>query len=191
MMILGERIRQARAKRSITLETLARRTGLTTGYLSKIERNLNNPPIATISRIATALGVKITDFFEDTSKPRRLSIVRPDERKSVTKDGSLLGYYYQALAHEYHDKCMEPFLITLIPHPTDKTFFTHEGEEMMFVLDGTMKFSCGEEEYIVEAGTCLYFDASVPHRGQSASDKEAKVLVIVSNPYEKKEENNG
>jgi mannose-6-phosphate isomerase-like protein (cupin superfamily) len=56
-----------------------------------------------------------------------------------------------------------------------------------------MKFSYGEEEYIVEPGACLYFDASVPHRGQSASDKEAKVLVIVSNPSEKKEEeeNNG
>ena len=101
MLILGERIRQARRKKSITLDTLARRTGLTTGYLSKIERNLNNPPIATISRIATALGVKLTDFFQEVAQPRRLSIVRPDERKSITKDGSLFGYYYQALAHEY------------------------------------------------------------------------------------------
>ncbi len=190
MLILGERIRHARRKKSITLDTLARRTGLTTGYLSKIERNLNNPPIATISRIATALGVKLTDFFQEVAQPRRLSIVRPDERKSITKDGSLFGYYYQALAHEYHDKSMEPFLITLIANPTDKTFFTHVGEELMFVLEGTMKFSYGEEEYIVEPGACLYFDASVPHRGQSASDKEAKVLVIVSNPSEKKEEEN-
>ena len=143
---IGDRIRQARRAKSITLETLSRRTGLTTGYLSKIERNLNNPPIATISRIATALGVKITDFFEDPFERQRLSIVGPDERKSVTRDGSLFGYYYQALAHKVNDKTMEPFLITLIPHPTDTTFFTHEGEEMMFVLEGEMEFSYGEEK---------------------------------------------
>jgi mannose-6-phosphate isomerase-like protein (cupin superfamily) len=61
---------------------------------------------------------------------------------------------------------------------------------MMYVLEGIMKFSYGENEYLVEPGTCLYFDASVPHRGQSGSDKEAKVLVIVSSPQDKKEDQN-
>lgn len=177
---VGAKIRKVRQGKSITLQTLARRTGLTTGYLSKIERDLANPPIATISRIAAALGVRITDFLEDPVPDGRLSIVLPDQRKALTRDGSIFGYHYESLAYKLPDKIMEPFLITLVPHATDDTLFSHDGEELMFVLEGTMEFTFGQERHLLEKGACVYFDSSVSHRGQCVGDKEAKVLVVIA-----------
>jgi len=179
---VGNKIRQVRQARGITLQTLARRTGLTTGYLSKIERDLANPPIATISRIATALGVGITELIDEPSAENKLSIVTPSQRMAITRDGEAFGYYYESLAYALRNKLMEVFLITLVPHAEDDTFFSHEGEEMMFVLEGEMEFFYGEERHLVGEGTCLYFDSSVSHRGQCVGEREAKVLVVIASP---------
>ncbi|RLC31184.1 MAG: DNA-binding protein, partial [Deltaproteobacteria bacterium] len=62
---IGHKIRKLRTERKITLEGLAEKTGLTIGYLSKIERGLSSLPIATLDRIATALQIQITDIFEE------------------------------------------------------------------------------------------------------------------------------
>jgi len=176
----GEAVRRLRKQRAVTLDTLALRTGLSKGYLSKVERGLNSPPISTLSRIAAALGVGIAEFFERPEEESRCSIVRSHERKLISRDGTLFGYQYEAIAHRRYRKTMEPFIITLTPHATDQTIFSHPGEEMMFVLEGEMLFFFGDERHVLKAGDCVYFDSGVPHRGQCIGDKEAKVLVVIS-----------
>ena len=176
---VGNRIREIRSAREITLQTLASRTGLTTGYLSKLERGLANPPIATLSSIAAALGNSVVDLLDDTDGNARLSIVLPEERRPVTRDGSTYGYHYDALAYKIRHKVMEPFLITMTPHPTDNTVFSHAGEEMLYVLEGDIEFFHGEERHRLGPGTCLYFDASIPHRAQCAGERPARALVAI------------
>ena len=176
----GEAVRRLRKQRAMTLDTLALRTGLSKGYLSKVERGLNSPPISTLSRIAAGLGVSIAEFFERQEKESGCSIVRSHERKSISRNGTLYGYYYEAIAHRRSRKTMEPFIITLTPHAADQTIFSHPGEEMMFVLEGEMLFFFGDERHVLKAGDCVYFDSGVPHRGQCIGDKEAKVLVVIS-----------
>jgi transcriptional regulator with XRE-family HTH domain len=176
---VGNRIREIRRARDITLQTLASRTGLTTGYLSKLERGLANPPIATLSSIAAALGNSVVDLLDETDGDVRLSIVPPDERRPVTRDGSTYGYHYDALAYRVRNKVMDPFLITMTPHPTDNTMFSHAGEEMLYVLEGDIQFFHGEERHLLGPGTCLYFDASIPHRAQCAGERPARALVVI------------
>lgn len=176
---VGSRIRALRGARAITLQTLASRTGLTTGYLSKLERGLANPPIATLSRIAAALGNSVVDLLDDADGSTRLSIVPPEERRPVTRDGSTYGYHYDALAYKLRNKSMEPFLITMTPNPTDSTVFSHAGEEMLYVLEGDIEFFHGEERHRLGAGTCIYFDASIPHRAQCAGKQPARALVVI------------
>jgi len=177
---IGAAIRRLRRKRSVTLETLAQWCGLTKGYLSKVERDLKSPPISTLSRIARALGVDMTDFFERDNDGARCHLVRRHERQPITRDGSLFGYYYEAIAHRRRRKIMEPFIITLTPHATDQTVFSHEGEEMMLVLTGRMLFFFGQERYECLEGDCVYFDSGVSHRGECLGDEEAKVLVVIA-----------
>ncbi len=181
---IGSKIRLLRRRQGLTLDAVARRSGLTKGYLSKIERGLKSPPIATLSRIAQALSADMADFFERRNNGSGCTIVRRHERKPVNRDGSLFGYHYEAIAYRYHHKIMEPFFITLMPHATDKTIFSHEGEELMIVMKGRMLFYFGGEHHVCEEGDCIYFDSGVPHRGECLGDEEAKVLVVICSPRE-------
>ena len=176
---IAEKIRNLRLEKNITLESLGERTGFTKGYLSKLENAKKVPPIASLSKIARALGVEIADFFDRETKDIRHSIVRKDERKPVIRNGTLFGYYYESIAYKKHHKKMEPFIITLTPHARDHTIFDHRGEEFMFVLEGKMKVLLGDERHILDEGDCIYFDSSIPHRGECIGDKEAKVLVAI------------
>jgi transcriptional regulator with XRE-family HTH domain len=182
---IGAKIRQLRKQRAITLDVLTMRTGLSPGYLSKIERGLSSPPIATLSRIAFALGVKLSDFFQDYEETLSISIITPSERKALTRDGQTFGYRYETLAHRRQNKLMEPFIISLIPHRHDNKMFVHKGEEMLYLLEGEIEMIYGDDRYQVTAvGTCIYIDASVPHRALCIGDNEARVLVVVSQPQE-------
>lgn len=182
---IGAKIRQLRKQRAITLDVLTMRTGLSPGYLSKIERGLSSPPIATLSRIASALGVKPSDFFQDYEETLNISIVPPSERKTLTRDGQTFGYRYESLAHRRQNKLMEPFVITIIPHSHDNRMFVHKGEEMLYLLEGRIEMIYGDERYpVTTVGTCIYIDASIPHRAICLGDEEARALVVISQPQE-------
>ena len=175
---IAEKIRNLRSEKNITLDYLGQKTGFTKGYLSKLENAKKVPPIATLSKIARALGVEIADFFDKEKNHVAYSMVRKSERKPVIRDGTLFGYHYESIAYKKHHKKMEPFIITLIPHAKDHTIFDHRGEELMFVLEGKIKVFLRDEIHFLEEGDCLYFDSGNPHRGECIGDKEAKVLIV-------------
>ncbi|MGB3222864.1 MAG: helix-turn-helix domain-containing protein [Desulforhopalus sp.] len=178
---IGAKVRQIRKGFGITLDALTMRTGLSTGYLSKIERGVSSPPIATLSRIASVLGISLSDFFRDFEETINISIILPEERKSLTKDNDSFGYHYESLAHKRHNKLMEPFLITVSPNCPDERMFVHNGEEMLYLIKGSIEMKYGEESYAVStAGTCIYIDSSIPHRVNCVGNDEAQLLVVVS-----------
>ena len=106
----------------------------------------------------------------------RLCIVRNNERKGVISRGSLYGYHYVALAHKKIGKNMEPYIIE--PAFEEKAFFSHEGEEFMYVLEGIHEFIYDDKKYILEPGDSIYFDSIIPHSGRSIGKQRAKVLGI-------------
>jgi len=177
---LGEHLKALRAARGMTLERLAAATGLTKSYLSKIQNSRKLPPIATLSRIAQALGTGIGSFFGDILEAREgASVVRKDERLPVVRGGTAFGYDYVSLAHKRLSKRMEPFVFTF-PSKIDRhVFFDHGGEEFVFILSGRVVFQVGDERHTLEEGDSIYFDAAIPHRGWSVGRDDARALVVV------------
>jgi len=176
---IGAEIRRLRLKKELTLDTLADRTGLSKGYLSRLERGLKSPPISTLSIIATALDVEIATFFPQKEAQPKISLVRPHQRIQIIRDGSEFGYYYEALAENFHPKTVEPFIITLPPNSKGPELYSHAGEEMIFVLEGKISFIYGNASYTCNPNDCLYFDASVAHRADCIGSKESKALVVI------------
>ncbi len=178
---IAGRLQALRTMRGLTLERLADATGLTKSYLSKIENAHKVPPIATLSRIAHALGTGIGGFFGGgrTQARESASVVRKVERLGVVRGGTAFGYDYVALAHKRLAKRMDPFIFTFPSHMDRHVFFEHDGEEFVFVLSGSVIFQIGDERWTLEQGDSLYFDAQVPHRGWSVG-REARALVVVS-----------
>jgi transcriptional regulator with XRE-family HTH domain len=180
---IGKRIKALRAERGITLEQLAKMTGFSKGYLSKVEKSDKAPPVSTLGTIGRALSVSISNLLGEEPQRVSLCLVRKDERPFfVTRDGTAFGYAYESMAYKYPNRIMEPFMLTLPLNPKKRTLYQHEGEEILFVIQGTMKFFHGAEEYIVKEGDCLYFDASIPHFGESMGTENAKCFMVISNP---------
>lgn len=179
---IGKRIKNYRTKKKITLPDLAEMTRLTKGYLSKIENSSKAPPISTLSTIAKALNVTISDILGETEKNTTIALVKKGERPTVVKNGSSFGYAYQALAHTYHKKHIEPWILTAPANLKEKVLFEHQGEEMIFVLEGKVRFFHGNREFIIEEGDCLYFDSSIPHTGICQGKKDAKMLIVMYSP---------
>ncbi len=157
-------------------------TGFTKSYLSLIESGKKAPPIATLSKIAQALEVDIAAFFQEKNPRDRITLVRENEREDVVRQGTSFGYQYQSLAPTRRQKRIEAF-VARHPVETDgEGWFDHEGEELVYVLEGQMKFFYGEEEFVLNKGDTLYFDSSIPHRGETIGNKPAKCLIVISQP---------
>jgi len=176
---IGRKIHQIRLQNKLTLLEIAQRTGFTKGYLSLIERGKKSPPIATLSKIARAFGVDIGAFFEQKKPEDSITLVKEGEREVVVRDGTIFGYRYETIAPAKRQKKMEPFIITLPAHSKEGDLFDHEGEELLYVLEGKTNFFYGDKKYSLGKGDCIYFDSSIPHRGEGVGTKPAKALVVI------------
>ncbi len=176
---IAKKIRQIRLQNKLTLEQVAKLTGFTKSYLSMVESGKKSPPIATLSKIASALNVDIAAFFEHKKPEDQIILVRKGEGKKVVRDGNVFGYRYESIAPTKRHKKMEPFIVTHIYQTKKLGRFDHEGEELFYVLEGSIKFYYGDKEYLLKEGDCLYFDSNIPHRGESVGKKPAKVLVVI------------
>jgi transcriptional regulator with XRE-family HTH domain len=173
-------IKKIRQNRKMSLERLAKLSGLTKGYVSKIEHSQKAPPFSTLTRIATALDTDVSLLMAENSEvleDLNLCIVRKNERREVVSRGTLYGYHYVALAYKKLGKNMEPYIIE--PAFEEKASFSHEGEEFMYVLEGIHEFVYDNKKYILREGDSIYFDSIVPHSGRSIGKKRAKILGIM------------
>ena len=184
---IGPRLRDLRKSRGVTLEKLAEQSGLTKGYLSKIETGKKLPPIATLSRISAVLGSDIAYFFQNNeawdSVDGRVSLVRAGQRRQAIRGGSSFGYDYESVAHKMQNKAMEPFVFTFPEQVDGDAYFNHDGEELVFILSGTVEFELAGKTLVLAPGDCLYFDSSQPHRGRSIGG-DAKALVVIYQPQD-------
>lgn len=179
---IATKIRALRQAAGLTLEDLANRTGLSKGLLSKVENHKTSPPIATLAKIAEGLESPIAAFFEEDSlPPEPLSLVRGDDRPKavgpVVKSGP---YTYYSLTRLKQRRCLEPLIVIFEPGDRPATDqVDHQGEELIFVLTGRLKFLYGRDEYILEPGDSLHFDPSVPHKAAALDGAPAECLIVI------------
>jgi transcriptional regulator with XRE-family HTH domain len=172
-------IKKIRLEKNLSQEKLAKLSGLTKGYISKIEKSDKAPPLSTLSKIAHALDTDIAILTaEELELPEdiNLCIVKKGEGKKISS-GSLEGYHYEALAFKKSGKNMEPFII--MPAFDEKAIFSHDGEEFMYTLEGVHEFIYNDKRYIVNEGDSIYFDSGIPHTGRSIGKKKAKILAVM------------
>lgn len=178
---IGHQIRSLRNRRGLTLQDLADLTGLSKPNLSQIENNLVTPPIATLLKIATALGVSIGHFFQANNQDSSMVVTRKADRYGVAKGPHIshIGYQYEPLAYPKVDKSMEPFVVNMEEREADAIVYNnHRGEEFLYVLSGRLEFRSGDNVVVLEEGDSLYFDSIVPH-GYRGLGGPAKTLVVI------------
>ena len=180
---IGNKIRELRKKAGLVLQDLSNRTDLSKPLLSQIENEVISPPVATLLRISRALNVDISFFFQNENSKERVTVVRKDESKVLDSryfGREESGYYYESLAYKKSKKYMEPFLVEFKRKRAEKlSYFRHEGEEFIYVLQGTLEFRTEDQHYVLDPGDSLYFESSVPHAYRAVGKTNAKALTVV------------
>jgi len=185
-MTINEKVHFQRKRSGLTLDELARRCRLTKGYLSKLERNSQPPPLSTLQTIAQALGVEMADFFAEegdaTLKNPHLDVLRRDEQPASEREAkrTSYGYAYTPLVKSLRGKQMSPALMIVQKGQTDA--FHHDSEEFGYVAKGAVELHYEGKCHALNEGDSFYFDSRKKHRFVNRRDDPA-VLVQVNYNY--------
>jgi transcriptional regulator with XRE-family HTH domain len=176
---IGRRIRTIRRAKSCTLQSLADATGLTKGYISKIENSGRAAPVATLLKIARALEVSPSELFGEVDPQGQISVIRQNDRVTIARGPSEFGYEYESLCTGIAQKYMQAYFLTTPPRTTCAVT-SHDGEELLFILRGKMIMHYGDQQQVLDEGDSVYFDASVPHFGEVAGDEPVEAIMVTS-----------
>jgi transcriptional regulator with XRE-family HTH domain len=177
---LGAWVRGLRRERGLTLEELAERSGVSRAMISKVERGEKTPTLVVATKLAEGLEINLSRLLK--IEERREVVVQPRDRRMVMRDPKT-GFERQLLSPAFGGRGVE-FVRNVIPEgSTSGEFPPHRKgvEEYVAVEKGRLKAMLGSEEYLLEEGDALYFEADVSHRFDNAGDDECSYyLVIVS-----------
>jgi len=176
--MMGTKIREKRKELGFSLQTLAQKTDLTVGFLSQIERDIAEPSITSLRKIAKALNVVVFYFLMGTDEVK--PVVKKNERQELVFPNSHITY--QLLTPDLNRQ-MEMFIGELEPGAkTCDEPLSHPGEEVILVLEGTMWIVVGEEEYTLEEGDTIYYFATVPHQIINTGITKLRFLSTITPP---------
>ena len=194
---LGEHITELRNTYTISMETLAERSGVAVELIAKIENEGLIPDLAPLIKIARALGVRLGTLLDDHEQlgpvinrageadaAVRFVTGLPDAKieAAAAPVNERQGLLFKALAADKNSRHMEPFIVD-IKSDAQQEKSIHEGEEFIYVLEGKLALEYGTLKETLNAGDSVYYDSIVPHRVLSASDSDpVKILAVIYTP---------
>lgn len=173
----GRRLRELRRGSGLSLRAAAERSGLSSGYISAVERGAAAASVGTMRRLSAAYGTTLLDLIDSDAK-RGERMVRGDARPALQLgDGVRIEQLAQGSTQ------LEPQLFVLAPGATSDGAYTHAGEEVIFVLAGSLAVWLGaDEHYQLSEGDALTFPSTLPHRWRNEASGETRLLWINTPP---------
>lgn len=174
---VGERIRQLREERDLSIRALGRASGLSANALSMIERGRTSPSVSTLYKVAEALGVPITSFFRTQPAKEPIVFRKAAERTRVPFTRGL----WEGLGGEMFQGAVEPFALTLEsgatsgPHP-----IVHSGHEFVLCLRGTLEYQVEGQHFLLEPGDVLIFASRLKHRWRNPGSMVTNAIFVLS-----------
>lgn len=193
---MGDRLRQARTARGLSLRRLAQVLGVSPSLISQVETGRAKPSVNTLYALATELGISLdTLLFMDTDPP---SVQASDETAAEAFEAVLphdpvqraasrpmirlgSGVVWERLTSESIrnvDFLHVTYEVGGESSPPD-AFQRHSGQEWGYVLSGMLTVRIGFEEFVLQPGDAISFDSGTPHRLFNAGDVPARAVWFV------------
>lgn len=175
-VLIGARLRVARLARRMTLQTVAEAAGLTTGFVSKLERDQVSPSVASLVAICAAVGLRMGDLFE----PPRSHVVRAGEGAPINFGGSgavehVVTTGDQSFVEVIHSK-IEP-----AGSGGTALYVLDTDIEVVYVIRGRLVVTFAGDQQVLGAGDTMTFKGTEPHTWTNSSDDtECEVLWILA-----------
>ncbi|OIQ35309.1 MAG: Cro/Cl family transcriptional regulator [Roseobacter sp. MedPE-SWchi] len=181
--IIGQRMRELRKAKGLTLKQLAATTDLSIGYLSQLERQDADPSIRALNVIGKALGVGINWFFPDPDaeqNPEIGYVVRADRRRALRFASGIKDELLSpSLAGQ-----LEMVLTTFEPGASSgEELYAHRGEEAGFIVEGQLEVTIKEQVFLLAVGDTIQFASDQPHRYRNPGPGLTRLLWAVTPPH--------
>jgi transcriptional regulator with XRE-family HTH domain len=181
---IGSLIRKLRQSRGLSLRELGELTGLSTGFLSLVERSRSSLTLTSLSAVAKGLGVDMGYFFPrsqgDNQDHPLPHVTRARGKVPVSVESS--ERTYRMLSGRSRDKVLDPLLVTVHPTETREDMYTHEGEEFCYVLNGELIYIVNGIEYRLRPGDTIHVKSTVPHAIHNDTDEPVEAIWVLSPP---------
>jgi len=181
-MVIGEKLKRLRKSLDLTLNDIAKKSGVGKATLSRIENNITAGTLKTHMRICEALNINIKDLYEGLDMPHE-EVSAFSEKK--TEDAEMFSYDEKTksiiLTKNAQKKNMLPQLLIL--ETGGKTHLEQNAmstEKFVFCTEGQIRIVIENKPYNLKKGTSLYFNSSLPHHFINIGKKLAKCLVVTS-----------
>lgn len=183
---IGKLITQMREEHQMSMADLSSKSGVTLEKLEEIESGKVTPSIGVMIRLSRALGSRLGTLLDGQEN---VGAVVTRARRAVSTENPVStvatsdSITYTPLAGGKSDRHMEPFIIEVDSNNADRESFSeHEGEEFLYVLDGTVELHYGAEVHRIDRGDSIYYDCIVPHKIINENHTPAKLLAVVYTP---------
>jgi len=175
-MKIGSQIRRLRLEQRRTQQEIADACGFTKSLLSKIESDKVMPPVATLVKIAAALGAKVSALIEAGNGEDVVRTTASEVNDNCVKTER--GYWIYPYATGHKGKRMQPFLFVARKGEVKEHHLFHEGEEFIYVLQGRMRVQVGKEEHMLKKGDAIYFNSSEEHQVIPVKDEVRSLNIF-------------
>lgn len=178
---LGRKLRFYRSKQKLTLKQVSKQSGLSLSFVSAVERGATGISLASLLKLSLVLNLHLSDLYEEIPTSDQ-KLVRLSDRQVFEQN--MTGVRIEQLTHG--PSLLEAQCFILEPGASSEGSYSHEGEELIYVLEGSVDFYLDDvEHHHLEAGDCLHFSSLQLHRWENESKARSSLLwVDTSTPLE-------
>ncbi len=183
---LGKNIRHIRKDKGITIQGLAAATALSPSFISRMERGDLNPSIASVKKIADALGIQVGSLFQEEKNEvsqdnEQSMVVRKSRRRKLVYPGQKVEEYL--LTPRISDIGIEFLLDYIEPGGTSgEDTYNHTGEECILVLTGELTIYVNDRVFVLGEGDSIHFYSHNPHRWENKGSVPVEAVWAVTPP---------
>jgi len=174
------RIKELRHQQGLSMYALSRKTGFTKSYLSHIENLKREPTLGTLLRIARALGVNVSYLIDGeklVEETESIVVIKREDRLIINSLSRFGNAMYESINHKMKDRLMDGYIVIPAFEFPEKPM-AHEGQELVFILEGRQELVYDGKGRILKKGDCCYFDSSKSHSARSIGKKLSTALVV-------------
>lgn len=178
-LIVSKNIKRLRQEKDLSLDELAKISGVSKSMLAQIERGSGNPSLSTLWKIANGMMVP---FDTLVSQPRSsYEIVRISDAAAIEGDGSGLKNYVLFSGDE--SQRFSVYYLEVQPGCRwDSEMHMRGTTEFITVFSGELKLSVGEDSFVLKARESIRFKADVPHCYENIGNELLAFHNILFNP---------
>jgi transcriptional regulator with XRE-family HTH domain len=183
---IAQRVRSLRDARSLSLDQLAQRCGVSRSMISLVERAQASPTAVVLEKIANGLGVALATLFEAESAPQAEKTVARASEQGFWQDPAS-GYMRRNVSppQEIGGQA-PPVQIVEVKFPP-KTRVMYDGlvqgavlHQQIWLLTGQMQITLGDEVHLLKAGDCLAHRLDRPITYHNPGIQTARYAVVIT-----------